>query len=224
MDPLSYQEAMDRVTAAAERSGREVTDVTVVAVSKTFGPEAIRTVHQFGHRDFGENRAQELADKAPQLPGDIRWHFVGSLQSNKVGLVRGLTHLLHSMDRLSLAEAWMKGRGLAPPVLLEVNIGAEPQKSGVSPDGAEEALEEMLGLGVDVRGLMVIPPIPERPEDSRPHFARLREIRDRLALIHPRVRELSMGMSDDFEVAIEEGSTIIRIGRAIFGPRNPTGA
>lgn len=221
---MSYRSVMERVATASARSGRDASEITVVAVSKTFRPTQIHTIHQLGHRDFGENRAQELAAKAPELPGDIRWHFVGSLQTNKVRSVRGLTHLLHSMDRRSLGSAWMKGRGTAPPVLLQVNLGAEPQKAGVTPDRVGEALEWMLALGLDVRGVMAIPPQPETAEDSRPHFTRLREIRDRLAGLSPTVCELSMGMSDDFEVAIEEGSTIIRIGRAIFGPRNPTGA
>lgn len=221
---MSYADVMERVAAAAEEAGRSVEEVTVVAVSKTFGPEDIMAVYERGHRDFGENRAGELADKAAALPDDIRWHYVGALQSNKTRVVRGVVHLLHSMDRRSLGKAWMKGRGPAPPVLAQVNVGEEPQKSGVEPADLREALGWMEGLGLVVKGLMAIPPIPERPEDSRRYFVRMREMRDEIANDHPGVAELSMGMTDDFEVAIAEGASIIRVGRAIFGPRKTTGA
>jgi pyridoxal phosphate enzyme (YggS family) len=221
---MSYQEVVERVSAAAERAGRPAGEITLVAVSKTMSPSEIMSVYDQGHRDFGENRAGELADKASALPGDIRWHYVGALQSNKTRLVRGITHLLHSMDRRSLGKAWMKGQGLPPPVLAQVNVGDESQKSGVAIDEVGAALEWMFGMGLDVRGLMAIPPIPERPEDSRPQFEILRGIRDRVSREHPAVVELSMGMTDDFEVAIAEGASIIRVGRAIFGPRKPTGA
>jgi PLP dependent protein len=221
---MSYQEVMERVAAAARRADRQVGDVTVVAVSKTMTPEDIMGVYEQGHRDFGENRAGELAEKAPLLPEDIRWHFVGALQSNKTRLVRGIVQLLHSMDRPSLGKAWMKGHGLPPPVLAQVNVGDESQKSGVAVDRVLEAVEWMVEMGLDVRGLMAIPPLPERPEDSRPYFQILRELRNRVAATHPAMAELSMGMTDDFEVAIEEGASIIRVGRAIFGPRKQTGA
>jgi len=135
-------------------------------------------------------------------------------------VVRPITTLLHTMDRDSLAKAWWKGLGLAPPVLVEVNLGDEPQKAGVAPEQVLKTVGRFVELGLDVRGLMAIPPIPKVPEDSRPHFARLRELRDELVLEYPRATELSMGMTDDFEVAIEEGASIIRVGRAIFGPRN----
>lgn len=221
---MSYQEVMERVASAANRADRRVGDITVVAVSKTMTPEDIMAVYEQGHRDFGENRAGELADKAPSLPEDIRWHFVGALQSNKARLVRGIVELLHSMDRPSLGKAWMKGHGLPPPVLAQVNVGDESQKSGVGFHQVPEAVAWMVEMGLDVRGLMAIPPLPERPEDSRPYFQTLRELRDRVAGTHPSVTELSMGMTDDFEVAIEEGASIIRVGRAIFGPRKQSGA
>lgn len=224
MADVSYAEVLERVAAAAARANRPPEEITLVAVSKTMTPDDILEVYEQGHRDFGENRAGELAEKADTLPEDIRWHFVGALQSNKTRQVRGVTHLLHSMDRRSLGKAWMKGPGLPPPVLAQVNVGNEPQKSGIEVDGLETAIEWMLGLGLDVRGLMAIPPLPETPEDSRPHFQALRELRDRMSLRHPTMVELSMGMTDDFEVAIAEGASIIRVGRAIFGPRKPTGA
>ncbi|MGH3651064.1 MAG: YggS family pyridoxal phosphate-dependent enzyme [Acidimicrobiia bacterium] len=216
---MSYLTVMERVAEAATRSGRDPGEITVVAVSKTMGRPEIMEVYEQGHRDFGENRADELAAKAGELPRDIRWHFVGALQSNKARMVRPVVHLLHSMDRPSLGSAWMKGQGSAPPVLVQVNVGEEGQKSGVAPDEVPAALEWMVRLGLDVRGLMAIPPIPDDPEDTRPHFESLRRIRDAVSADHPAVVELSMGMTDDFEVAIAEGASIIRVGRAIFGPR-----
>jgi len=221
---MSYESVMERAAAAADRAGRGSDDITVVAVSKTMGVEEILAVYDQGHRDFGENRAQELAEKVPLLPRDIRWHFVGALQSRKARSVRPLVTLLHSMDRRSLGSAWMKGHGHAPPVLAHVHFGGEGQKSGVRVEEISEALDWMIGLGLDVRGLMAIPPLPEHPEDSRRYFVDLRVMRDEISIEHPSVRELSMGMTDDFEVAIEEGASIIRVGRAIFGPRNSTGA
>jgi pyridoxal phosphate enzyme (YggS family) len=221
---MSYGEVMERVAGAAQRAGRSVEEITVVAVSKTMSPADIMGVYDQGHRDFGENRAGELAEKTAELPEDIRWHFVGALQSNKARLVRGVVTLLHSMDRRSLGKAWMKGHGVPPPVLAQVNLGDETQKSGVDPEDVEGALEWMEGLGLVVRGLMAIPPIPDHPEDSRRHFVRLRELRDEVRSTQPDVTELSMGMTDDFEVAISEGASIIRVGRAIFGPRKSTGA
>lgn len=221
---MTFSEVMQRVEDAAVRAGRDPGDVTVVAVSKTMSHDDILAVYDQGHRDFGENRAQEMAEKAPRLPEDIRWHFVGALQSNKVRMVRSPTHLLHSMDRRSLAKAWLKGHGLPPPVLIQVNVGEEPQKSGVHPDEIGETVDWMTAMGLDVRGLMAIPPLPEHAEDSRPHFAMLRRLRDSAAETRPGFTELSMGMTDDFEVAIAEGASIIRVGRAIFGPRKPIGA
>jgi hypothetical protein len=220
---MSYAEVMERVIAAASRAGRSPDEVTVVAVSKTMSRRDILAVYEQGHRDFGENRAGELAVKAPELPDDIEWHFVGALQSNKARTVRGVVDLLHSMDRRSLGKAWMKGHGVPPSVLAQVNVGDEPQKSGVAAAEVGSALDWMVDMGLDVRGLMTIPPMPESPEDSRAHFERLRRIRDEVSAIHPSVVELSMGMSDDFEVAIAEDASIIRVGRAIFGPRKPTG-
>jgi hypothetical protein len=217
---MSYQSVKERVSDAAARSGRDPGEIALVAVSKTKTVEEIMSVYEQGHRDFGENRAQELATKAPLLPDDIRWHFVGSLQSNKTRVVRPVSHLLQSMDRRSLALAWVKGQGMPPPVLLQVNVGDEGQKSGAKIEETGSLVEWMSGLGLDVRGLMAIPPIPDRPEASRRYFVMLRELRDRVSVENPSVVELSMGMTDDFEVAIEEGASIIRVGRAIFGPRN----
>jgi hypothetical protein len=204
---------------AAGRVGREPSSITLVAVSKSKSVPDIESVYELGHRDFGENRAQEMSEKAVRLPSDIRWHFVGALQSNKARQVRPITHLLHSMDRESLAAAWAKGSGLPPPVLLEVNTGREAQKAGVMAEDAPAMLDRLQAIGLEVRGLMAIPPVVDEAERQRPHFAALRDLRDRLARSHPQIVELSMGMTDDFEVAVEEGATLIRVGRAIFGPR-----
>jgi PLP dependent protein len=219
LDPVSYAAVMSSVSEAVARSARSSSEVTVVAVSKGQPLEKVIEVYELGHRDFGENRAQELAEKAGGLPKDIRWHFIGPLQTNKARLVRSVTTLLHSMDRKSLALAWLKGSGLPPPVLVQVNLGDEPQKSGVPETEALPMVETALQLGLDVRGLMAIPPEPDHPEASRPYFRRLRLIGEMIRDRHPGVTELSMGMTDDYRVAIEEGASIIRVGRAIFGPR-----
>ncbi len=216
---LSYQSVIERMGVAAEGAGRSADDIILVAVSKSKTVREIRAVYELGHRDFGENRAREMEEKAAELPGDIRWHFIGGLQSNKARLVRPITHLLHSMDRPSLASAWAKGEGSPPPVLIQVNTGEEPQKSGVLAKEAESLVERALTMGLEVRGLMGIPPLEENPEATRPHFRALAELRERISVEHPRVTELSMGMTDDFDVAISEGASFIRVGRAIFGAR-----
>lgn len=215
-----YHAMLDRVGNAAAAVGRDADSITVVAVSKGQSVSDIKAVYDAGHRDFGENRAQEMSDKMQLLPSDIRWHFVGSLQSNKTRLVRSSTYLLHSLDRPSLAKSWLKGIGKPPPVLIQVNVGNESQKGGVAPNELSELAQLARGLGLVVRGLMAIPPNPEDPEDSRPYFAMLRELRDSVQVAFPEIEGLSMGMTDDFEVGISEGASFIRVGRAIFGPRH----
>lgn len=221
---MSYDSVMSRVGAAAARAGRDPDRVTVVAVSKERTVEEIMDLYERGHRDFGENRAQELAVKAAALPADIRWHFVGVLQSNKARVVRPIVNLLHSLDRESLALAWLKGHGLPPPVLIQVNIGGEEQKSGVSPSQAADLVARVVELGLEVRGLMTVPPVPENPEASRPLFRAMAELSGSIRGRWPEASLLSMGMSDDFETAIEEGSSMIRVGRAIFATTNEPGA
>ena len=211
-------EVRERIAAAATRAGRAPEDVKLVAVSKTAGPGALRAAYDAGQRDFGENRASRLVEMAGLLPGDVRWHFLGRLQGNKVGRVRPVIHLLHSLDRAELAGYWMKGPGFPPPVLIQVNVAAEAAKGGVPPGEAESLVEAAAGLGLEVRGLMTIPPLPGGPEDSRPHFRELAALGARLARRWPGLIELSMGMTEDFEVAVEEGATLLRVGRAIFGP------
>ncbi|MEX0865690.1 MAG: YggS family pyridoxal phosphate-dependent enzyme [Acidimicrobiia bacterium] len=216
---MSYRSVLDAIAEAAEGAGRRSEDITLVVVSKGQSPGAVLAVHQEGHRDFGENRAGEMADKAAVLPTDIRWHFVGALQTNKARVVRPITTLLHSLDRRALALAWLKGSGLPPPVLIQVNLGDESQKAGVPEDRALATVEMAHLLGLEVRGLMAIPPIPDNPESSRGYFRRLRGIGSEVRQRFPTADQLSMGMTDDFAVAIEEGASIIRVGRAIFGPR-----
>lgn len=214
MGGVSLQSVQSRIAAACERSNRQVEEVTLVVVTKARSVEQIRALYESGHRDFGENRPQELDSKAGLLPRDIRWHFVGPLQTNKVRLVRPVASLLHSLDRRRLGEAWMKGPGLSPPALLQVNVGGEEQKLGVAPGDAGSVAGELVRIGIRLRGVMTIPPVGI--DAARTYFRQLREVRDRLAEDLPEVQELSMGMTDDFEVAIEEGATYIRVGRAIF--------
>lgn len=213
---MSLRTVEDRIAEACVRAGRERSEVTLVAVTKGQSVETIRGLYDQGHRDFGENRAQELRDKVGELPADIRWHFVGPLQTNKVRVVRPAVVVLHSMDREALAVAWLKGQGQPPPVYLQVNVGAEEQKSGVSRAEAPRFCARLVSLGIEVIGLMAIPPLADDPETARPHFSSLRELRDEIVVEHPSVVGLSMGMTDDFEVAISEGATSIRVGRAIF--------
>lgn len=211
----------ERVERAATRAGRSPEQVTLVAVSKGQPVGAILQAYEAGHRDFGENRAAELAEKAPQLPQDIRWHFIGTLQTRQVKLARPHTTLLHSLDRVRLINAWSRD-GEAPPVLLQVNVAGEEQKHGVTKHGAAELLVETEAAGLQCRGLMTIAPLVADPDENRKWFAQLRELRDEMSEEFPGLCDLSMGMTDDFEGAIEEGATIIRVGRAIFGTRTGT--
>jgi PLP dependent protein len=219
MAGVKLHEVEERIDMAVARAGRRRSDVKLVAIGKSHPVETLREAYDLGQRVFGENRAQELIAKAAGLPDDVDWHFVGHLQRNKVRNVRPTVSLLHSMDSVRLGEAWVKGPGVAPPVLVEVNIGNEPQKPGIAVDDVEQIVDQLTSRGVEVRGVMAVPPVGSSAEDSRPYFRDLRALRDRLAAHNPGVVELSMGMTDDFEVAIEEGSTLIRVGRAIFGPR-----
>ncbi len=221
MDTVSVaarlREVAQRAEAAARRSGRDRDDVKIVAIGKGRPPAVLEEAIEAGHRVFGENRGQELASKADLLPGELEWHFVGPLQTNKVRMVRPRVALLHSFDRDRLVKPWLRGAGRTPPALLQVNIGRESQKSGVRPRLVVETFERWESAGVPLDGVMAIPPMGAKPEDSRPYFVRMREIRDELSARLGRPMALSMGMTDDFEVAIEEGSTIVRVGRAIFG-------
>lgn len=219
-----YARVLARVAAAAERTGRAPEDVTLVAVSKTWPAGVLKDAAGAGVEVFGENRAQELREKHAVLGDRVRWHFVGPLQSNKVRHVVGVAELIHSVDRYGLAEAIARrarSLGIVQDVLVEVNTGGEATKHGVEPAGAVRLAEEVAALeGTAVRGLMAIPPRTADPEGTRPYFHDLAELRELVAQSVPGATELSMGMSADFEQAIEEGATIVRVGEAVFGPRN----
>jgi pyridoxal phosphate enzyme (YggS family) len=209
----------ESVDAARARSHHRQA-VQLVGVSKRQPLEKLRAALAAGLLDFGENYAQEFREKTEALPDTVRWHFIGPLQSNKVKLVAG-AHLLHSIDRPKLLDK-LEAHGVPQAVLVQVNIAAEPQKAGIAPAELPALLDRFADLDhVRCRGLMLIPPQGD-PEATRPHFAALRTLRDNLAAkTRPAVEleHLSMGMSADFEVAIEEGATLVRVGTAIFGAR-----
>lgn len=223
-------EVRQRIAAAAHRAGRDPSGIILMAVSKTFPAEAIREAHQSGLRVFGENRVQEFSGKAPSLADlrGIEWHMIGHLQSNKASAAAEVFTAVDSVDSLRLAEklnaaAGKLGKTLS--VLVEINVGGETAKSGLAPHSGE--LEELVTAAqrlehLDFCGLMTIPPFAEDVEQARPYFRRLRALRNQIAARHlPAIRmdTLSMGMSHDFEIAIEEGSTCVRVGTAIFGER-----
>ncbi len=206
----------ERIAAACERSGRSPQEVTLIAVSKGFGAAAVREAAAAGVTDIGENRVQEAADKRPELGnlGGVTWHMIGHLQRNKVKAALGLFDVIHSVDSLRLAEA-ISNRALSNvPVFLEVNVSQEPTKTGFTIAEVADAYEAARRLHLDIRGLMTVAPLAERAEDVRPIFRDLRQTARGLGL-----KQLSMGMTDDYEVAIEEGATHVRVGRAIFGER-----
>jgi hypothetical protein len=217
----------ERLAAACRRSGRRREDVRLVAISKTHPPEAIRAAFEVGLRDFGENRVQEAKAKRPALADlTATWHLVGHVQTNKARAARELFHWVHSVDSLRLAEKLAQAAtpGSEPlPVLIEVNLGEEASKAGVrggEVSGLAERISRLQTL--DLRGLMVIPPFLTNPEAVRPYFRQLRTLAREIAaqnMPNVSMQELSMGMSHDFEVAIEEGATIVRVGTAIFGAR-----
>jgi pyridoxal phosphate enzyme (YggS family) len=208
---------LERVATAARRVGRTSDDVTVVAVSKGRSPERIMELYEAGHRHFGENRDDELVDKAARLPDDIVWHFVGSVQSRKAKHIAPVATWVHSIDRDKLVRTFAAlDDSVVARYLVQVNIAGEERKHGVAPATAAALVESAVAAGLPVAGLMVIPPLPEVAEGSRQWFAALVELRDRIATPGTPLEVLSMGMTDDYEVAIEEGATVVRVGRAIF--------
>ena len=213
----------DRIATAARRSDRNPDDVTLVAVSKTFSAARILELKAEGATDFGENRAQELEEKARDVDGPVTWHFVGRLQSNKAKIVTGLASLIHSIDALRTAEAVSRRAQkmeLLQRVLIEVNTSGEATKSGIAPGEAIALAQRVEELpNVAVAGLMTIPAWPETPEDSRSTYKAMASMRVELTSVLPEATELSMGMTRDFDVAVEEGATIVRVGEALFGPR-----
>jgi pyridoxal phosphate enzyme (YggS family) len=221
---MSLEQVRTRISEACARAGRPVESVKLVAVSKRQGPDAVRALAEAGVELFGESRVQEARQKIPLCPGGLTWHMIGHVQRNKVRDIVRLFSYVHSVDSLRLLEA-LDGAaaeaGKTLSVLLEVNVSGEGSKFGLAPDEVPAVLERCGSLmNLDVSGLMTIPPFTPESEDARVHFARLRELRDawRDSSGFP-LDELSMGMSHDFEVAIEEGATWIRLGTILFGDR-----
>jgi pyridoxal phosphate enzyme (YggS family) len=214
-----------RTARAAAKAGRAVDDVELVAISKTHDAAKVREAIEAGQTLFGESRVQEARIKIPELPSNLRWHFVGHLQKNKIRHALPLFELIHSVDSLALGQEMNRiaeEDGLHPRVLLEVNVAGEGSKFGFTPEKLREDLENLLALPrLSILGLMTIPPIAEEAEASRKYFVQLREVRDRLQTeFHVDLAQLSMGMTQDFTVAVEEGATLVRVGTAIFGERS----
>jgi len=216
----NLERVRERVAKAAERAGRRASDVLLIGVSKTVEVSRIRQAIEAGVSALGENRVQEAKEKVAEIGRPVPWHLIGHLQTNKVRDALELFDVIHSLDRLDLARELHKraqARGRTVDALVEVNVAGEASKGGVSPDRLGALLDAVAALSaVKVRGLMAIPPEAKEPDDSRVWFRALRKLGERYGF-----SELSMGMSGDFEVAIEEGATLVRVGTAIFGPRPP---
>ncbi len=224
MSYVGIEAVRARITAACDRSERTVDEVKLVAVSKRHSPDSVRALAECGVVVFGESRVQEAGQKIPLCPGGLTWHMIGHVQRNKARVVARLFSYVHSVDSLRLLEALDAAAGEVGktlPVLLEVNVSGEGSKFGFTPGEVPAVLEQCQSLvNLNVSGVMTIPPFTPDVEGARPHFARLRELRDewRVESGFP-LDELSMGMSHDFEVAIEEGATWIRLGTILFGER-----
>lgn len=220
-------EVEKKVCEACERAGRSRDEVTLIAVSKTKPVSMIEELLPGGMRDFGENKVQELCEKYEVLPKDIRWHLIGHLQRNKVKYIADKAYLIHSVDSLRLAEAISEEgvkKGVTVPSLIEVNVAGEESKFGVTPEETESLVREIAKLpSIQIKGLMTIAPYVEDPEENRVHFSRLRQlsvdIREK-NIDNVSMNVLSMGMTGDYQVAIEEGATMVRVGTGIFGERN----
>ncbi len=217
----------ERIKAACERSGRRPDSVTLIAVSKTKPVRLIEEAYEYGIREFGENKAQEMKEKYDVLPKNISWHFIGHLQTNKIKYVVGRACLIHSIDSLHLAEeidAYCEKKGLDVDVLIEVNVAKETTKSGINLEETEELVKSISRLShVHIKGLMTIAPFVENAENNRMIFRALKDLSvdiSRKNIDNVSMDILSMGMTNDYEVAIEEGATHVRVGTAIFGERN----
>jgi len=233
----NLRSVQERIAAAAQRAGRDPQTITLVAVTKTQPLDVLQTAYELGLRHFGENRVEEAETKVPHLPSDITWHMIGHIQSRKARRVVPLFQFIHSVDSVKLArrlDRLCAAGGQPLPVLLETNMSGEVSKYGFTANrwAVDQAQREALWAAVqeitslphlNVQGLMTMAPIVRDPEEARPVFVHLRELRDELASAFPQAdwRHLSMGMTDDFEVAIEEGATLVRVGRAIFAPELP---
>lgn len=217
----------DNVDAACRKAGRSRDEVTLIAVSKTKPVEMLSTIYNQGIRDFGENKVQEMCDKMEQLPSDIRWHMIGHLQTNKVKYIVGHTTLIHSVDSLHLAkeiEKQAEKKDVTVDILVEVNIAEEESKFGIHKEETYELVRQIAALPhVHICGLMTIAPYVENPEDNRMYFRGIRQLSVDIAeqnIDNVDMDVLSMGMTGDYMVAIEEGATMVRVGTSIFGERN----
>src|SRR5881397_1182893 len=214
----------DQIAEAAAKSGRSADDVELVTITKTHPAEKVREAIEAGQTLFGESRVQEARAKIPELPSNLRWHFVGHLQKNKIRHALPLFEMIHSVDSLGLAQdinRIAEEQGMHPRVLLEVNVGGEGSKFGFKSETLRAEMESLLALPrLSILGLMTIPPLAEEPEASRKYFVQLRKLRDRLQTeFRVDLAQLSMGMTQDFPIAVEEGATLVRVGTAIFGKR-----
>jgi hypothetical protein len=218
----------ENIRSACEKAEREPSEVTLIAVSKTKPVEMLREAYDAGARDFGENKVQELLDKIPQMPPDVRWHMIGHLQRNKVKYIVDKVYLIHSVDSVRLAEEISREavkRGICVNILVEVNVAGEESKFGVAPEETEEMVRQIAKLpGICIKGLMTIAPYVENPEENREFFRKLKQLSvDIMCKNDDNVNMgnvLSMGMTGDYIVAVEEGATCVRVGTGIFGERN----
>ena len=225
----NLKEVEANIQAACQKSGRSRRDVTLIAVSKTKPVSMIREAIEEGIAEFGENKPQELREKCDTLPENLHWHMIGHLQRNKVKYVVGRACLIHSVDSFALAEEISKEavkKGLEMPVLIEVNVAGEESKFGVSPEETEDLIRRIAPLpGIKIRGLMTIAPFVENAEDNRPVFQKLRKLAVDIKsknIDNVIMCDLSMGMTGDYQVAVEEGATMVRVGTGIFGERHYT--
>ena len=224
----NYKTVKENVTKACEQAGRSEQEVTLLAVSKTKPVDMLMDVYRSGSIDFGENKVQELVDKIPQMPSDVRWHMIGHLQTNKVKYIIDKVCMIHSVDSLKLAEEIDKRaaqHGITMDILIQVNAAQEESKFGITTGETGQMIRDILAScpHVRIRGLMCIAPFEDNPEDAGQYFAAVKALYDEYAKMqHPNLdfKYLSMGMSNDFEVAIENGSNLIRVGTSIFGARD----
>ena len=215
----------EQIAQSAAKAGRATDDIELVAITKTHDAERVREAVDAGQQLFGESRVQEARAKIPELPSVLRWHFVGHLQKNKIRHALPLFEFFHSVDSLALGQEMNRianEEGMHPRVLLEVNVAGEGSKFGFKPETVRAEMESLLALPrLSIEGLMIIPPLVEEAEASRTFFAQLRELRDSLEKeFDLKLPQLSMGMTNDFMVAVEEGATLVRVGTAIFGERS----
>ena len=221
----NLERVREQIAGAAAKVGRAADEIELVAIAKTHPAEKVREAIDAGQTLFGESRVQEARAKIPELPSNLRWHFVGHLQKNKIRHALPLFEMIHSVDSLGLAQdinRIAEEQGMHPRVLLEVNVGGEGSKFGFKSETLRAEMESLLALPrLSILGLMTIPPLAEEPEASRKYFVQLRKLRDRLQTeFHVDLAQLSMGMTEDFAVAVEEGATLVRVGTAVFGERS----